>query len=105
MQFDAETDGGSQPKAFYRQRWFWLRFMPGLLTALLLMVGIVMVIRYKHVKVIYFEVGVTAVCLSSLSCLNSRQFAGHAAGFPLFVHSAGRAYQLGAGCCPMKSCS
>ena len=65
VQFDTETEAGKQKPPMYKRRWFWMRFMPGVLTALLIMIGIIMVIRYKHVQAIYFEVG---CCSYILTC-------------------------------------
>ena len=54
-QFDAETDPEEKKLPLHKTRWFWLRLIPGLLTAALLVVGIVMVITVPNVSV-YFEV-------------------------------------------------
>ena len=51
VQFDADTEVEKQPTP-----WLWGKFMPGLLTFLLIIVGVVMVTRYRHVKAVYFEV-------------------------------------------------
>ena len=55
MQFEAETDIDKSPTPLMKKPWFWMRVMPGILTALLIMIGIIMVVRYRHVAV-YFEV-------------------------------------------------
>ena len=55
VQFDADTDQEAQKKPWHKTSWFWLRFMPALLTAALIIIGVVLVTTDPNVS-IYFEV-------------------------------------------------
>lgn len=56
MQFEAETEEDTKNPPLWKTRWFWCRFMPGVLTAILLTIAIIMVIFYRSLTAVYFEV-------------------------------------------------
>lgn len=55
-QFEAETEEDTKNPPLWKTRWFWCRFMPGVLTAILLTIAIIMVIFYRSLTAVYFEV-------------------------------------------------
>ena len=55
MQFEAEAEEEQIPAPWYRKRSLWVYWIPAIISLCLLVIGIVMVVFYRNIKVIYFE--------------------------------------------------
>ena len=64
LQFEAEAEEDQIPAPWYRKRSLWVYWLPAILSLCLLVIGIVMVVFYHTIKIIYFEVGLFSVCQS-----------------------------------------
>ena len=57
LQFEAEAEEDQVPAPWYRKRSLWVYWLPAILSLCLLVIGVVMVVFYHTIKLIYFEVG------------------------------------------------